>query len=1107
MSFPTRVLRRFSPLSRVSGDRLFRSESIRVDRHFGNRVWLEVSDGSSQETVEIDWRLSDERELYLACTCDFYDRVGPCPHIWAALRFADSSRLRKLLTRMSVIFTDFEEEEGGGVDEAVVRKLDMKNGAEWGTLVFQGQPKLSWQRQLRKVLIQTEVRLALPAPLKSVERAREVYYVLDVASSQENGGLKIHLLQREMRTSGEFGKLKTLSVCRNELATFTPDADGHLLFELLGMSENDEDRYYGFQPAYTKRSQVTLTAKTFDYLLPKLCATGRLLWVLNSEEQDALESGKPVSWDDGPPWRFQLRIDPDDQAQQWCIEGRLVRDGEPPVALKSPPMVLSDGLVLHNDRLARWEADRWEPWLEVLRRTTVIEVPYADRQKFLEQLLQLPAVADADLPANLACFHREVLPRPKLTVHAPLIPNDVRLQADVVFEYEGHPVRASNPAMGVVDGSSEQILVRNRSSETQLLQSLFGLGVRIAEPDGQGHDVWLHRKGFDALAASLIEAGWVVEAEGQQLRKAGAWRLSVVSGVDWFDLEGNCEFEGQSVGLPAILAALKHGEKFVRLGDGSRGMLPQEWLNRFAPLVGLGTVEDDHIRFRPSQAMVLDALLAAQPDASVDEQFAHIRNRLQSFSGITPREAPRGFTGSLRAYQKEGLGWLHFLREFRLGGCLADDMGLGKTIQVLALIQARRMRPKVDGWRAPSLCVVPRSLVFNWIEEAKRFAPAMRVLDYTGPQRQELLPQMDSYDLVVTTYGTLHRDIAALAEHRFDYAILDEAQAIKNAQAQRAKACRLIPADHRLALTGTPVENHLGELWSLFEFLNPGMLGSSSAFQAISGKMGDDPEGLDLLRRAMAPFILRRTKKQVLSELPEKTEQTLYCDLEGKQLQRYREIRDYYRASLGKRIAANGMAQSKIHVLEALLRLRQAACHLGLLDKDQTGESSAKLDALMEQIHEVIDEGHKALVFSQFTSFLSIVRKRLDAEKIVYEYLDGRTRQRQEKVQRFQNDAECPLFLISLKAGGHGLNLTAADYVFILDPWWNPAVEAQAIDRAHRIGQERPVFAYRLIARDTVEEKIIELQQTKRDLADAIISADGSLIRQLSAEDLELLLS
>jgi SNF2 family DNA or RNA helicase len=380
------------------------------------------------------------------------------------------------------------------------------------------------------------------------------------------------------------------------------------------------------------------------------------------------------------------------------------------------------------------------------------------------------------------------------------------------------------------------------------------------------------------------------------------------------------------------------------------------------------------------------------------------------------------------------------------------------------------------------------------------------VLDYTGLGRDS--QSLADYDLILTTYGTLRRDVVQLKEVEFDYVVLDEAQAIKNAATEAAKAVRLLRGHHRLALSGTPVENHLGELWSLFEFLNPGMLGRASVFKLTGGAgRNPDDETRRLLAHALRPFILRRTKAQVAPELPSKSEQTIFCELEPAQRKLYDELRQHYRDSLLQRIKDEGLAKSKIMVLEALLRLRQAACHPGLIDRKRSKEKSAKLDMLLDQLREVLDEGHKALVFSQFTSLLSIVRDRLDSDGVAHEYLDGQTRDRQATVERFQNDPDCRLFLISLKAGGLGLNLTAAEYVFLLDPWWNPAVEAQAVDRAHRIGQERQVFAYRLIARDTVEEKVLELQKTKRALAEAIIGADNSLIHNLRREDLELLLS
>ncbi len=405
------------------------------------------------------------------------------------------------------------------------------------------------------------------------------------------------------------------------------------------------------------------------------------------------------------------------------------------------------------------------------------------------------------------------------------------------------------------------------------------------------------------------------------------------------------------------------------------------------------------------------------------------------------------------------------------------------------------------------MIVVPRSLVFNWLQESAKFTPKLRVLDYTGPNRHALRDEFRHHDLIVTTYGTLRSDVVELSDYPFDYAILDEAQAIKNSESQAAKAARLLKARHKLAMSGTPIENHLGELWSIFEFLNPGMLGTASVFKRnAAGASGADEGARNLLAKALRPFILRRTKQQVVKDLPEKVELTLYCDLEPAQRKLYEDLRTHYRHALLKTEGA--IKGSKIEVLEALLRLRQAACHPALIDPSRNEDASAKLDMLLPQLAEVVEEGHKVLVFSQFTSFLALVKQRLDAEGLTYEYLDGRTRNREERVNNFQTNPKIPIFLISLKAGGLGLNLTAAEYVYLLDPWWNPAVEAQAIDRSHRIGQVNNVFAYRLIAKDTVEQKILDLQQKKRDLADAILNADNrGVIQGLTRDDLEFLLS
>jgi len=541
------------------------------------------------------------------------------------------------------------------------------------------------------------------------------------------------------------------------------------------------------------------------------------------------------------------------------------------------------------------------------------------------------------------------------------------------------------------------------------------------------------------------------------------------------------------------------------LADGSLGILPESFAAQFAPFAALAQKQDGRLRYGRIQVALLDALLASQPQARFDEAFERLRDQLATGERPEAEDEPDGFQGTLRHYQREGLGWLMFLESLGLGGCLADDMGLGKTIQVLALLMRRKGMLTAGGLpHRPSLVVVPKSLVFNWIDEAQKFAPGLRVVNHTGNARIEIAGDLGDHDVVITTYGTLRRDIVRHRETEFDYVILDEAQSIKNAASQAAKACRLLKARHRLALTGTPVENHIGELWSIFEFLNPGQLGSATRLRRF---LADGRGSADVVARAVRPYLLRRTKKEVLSDLPEKTEQTLFVELGETQRKAYDELRHHFRAELSGRIGRLGIGRSRIAVLEALLRLRQTACHPGLVDPARIDEPSAKLDTLLEQLEEVIDEGHKVLVFSQFTSFLAILRKRLDAKPICYEYLDGRTTDRQARVARFQEDPECRLFLVSLKAGGQGLNLTAADYIYILDPWWNPAVEAQAVDRAHRIGQTRRVFAYRLIARDTVEEKILALQDKKRELAESIVRADQSVIGSLTPEDVELLLS
>jgi non-specific serine/threonine protein kinase len=589
--------------------------------------------------------------------------------------------------------------------------------------------------------------------------------------------------------------------------------------------------------------------------------------------------------------------------------------------------------------------------------------------------------------------------------------------------------------------------------------------------------------------------------------------FNISSGIDWFDVHAAINFGELEVSLKDIRRAMRKRQRYIKLADGSIGEIPEEWFERFKHLFALGEGKGESMRLSRFHVEVIDQSLASADQALTDDTFDEQRARMRrmrsmDFTGIVPAPFPEGFNGDLRPYQKAGYDWLHFLREYQFGGCLADDMGLGKTIQALAFFQSL-YHGNGEPPETASLLVVPRSLLVNWQREAARFTPGLRVREYFSSSRKKDLKSFAKADLIVTTYGVMLRDIEFLHGYTFHYAILDESQAIKNPLSQTARAARLLQSEHKLVLTGTPIENSTVELWSQFAFLNPGLLGSLQYFKSEFGapiERHGDQEAAELLRQMVYPFILRRTKDQVAPELPPRSERVLYSDMEPAQRKLYNRTRDYYRGLLLGMIEDQGLDRSRIQVLEGLLRLRQICNHPRLVESNFRG-ASGKFELLFETLETLRAEGHKALVFSQFVKMLSLVRTELDKGGVPYSYLDGSTTNRQEIVDQFQDDPNLPLFLISLKAGGLGLNLTAADYVIHIDPWWNPAVEMQASDRTHRIGQDKPVFVFKLITRDSVEEKIVQLQERKKSLVDQIITTEASFLKTLTPKDIEALFS
>ncbi len=620
-------------------------------------------------------------------------------------------------------------------------------------------------------------------------------------------------------------------------------------------------------------------------------------------------------------------------------------------------------------------------------------------------------------------------------------------------------------------------------------------------------DMWFY-KFFDQLQAGNIEVFGLKDLKNFKYSPyKGKISTAVSSGQDWFEVDITLSFGDNRITLNDIKKAVLNKQRYIQLKDGSVGVLPSEWFHKLEKYFRNGEINKDKLEISKLRFSLIDELFENIDDTSIIQEIAEKRQRLKSFTRIETTEVPKQIIANLRHYQKEGLNWLNFLDEMQWGGILADDMGLGKTVQVLAFLQLQAN--KLSG---TNIIIVPTTLLFNWENELKKFAPKLKAFYYYGIDREKNTAEFKNYDLIFTTYGILLRDIEVLSKFRFNYAVLDESQAIKNPLSHRYKAACLINARNKIALTGTPIENSTFDLFAQMNYANRGFLGSMQKFRE-NYSTPIDKDGNEMiageLNKIVNPFVLRRTKEKVASELPDKTEDIIYCEMESEQRRVYDAYRNEYRSQLLDKIEADGIGKSKMMVLEALTRLRQICDSPVLLNSEEINETqSVKIKEIVRHITNKTGK-HKILVFSQFVKMLGLIKDELAKLNIDYEYLDGQssTKQREQSVNNFQENDNLRVFLISLKAGGTGLNLTAADYVYIVDPWWNPAVENQAIDRCHRIGQDKKVFAYRMICKNTVEEKIITLQNKKKKIAGNIIQTDESILKKLNRNDINELFS
>ena len=775
-----------------------------------------------------------------------------------------------------------------------------------------------------------------------------------------------------------------------------------------------------------------------------------------------------------------------------------------------------------------------------------LELPQVLRERKVSDRHPVPCLRFYTVPLNpppyLGSFHA------KDDLHdEPKTLDLVRLE----FDYGGVRIDAKSTEQSIAQCSGDELLRIDRdvTAEESYFDELAGLGFFLVDLSIFSE---LHKKhngsfilgGDDkewinfclANLPDLRASGWQIEMEPSfnfHFAEIEEWTATVNENGDdnnWFSIELGIQIDGLPVNLlPVLLDLIRRLPEqmnmqalaqlsaediplVARLADGRLVTLPISRIqNILSVLVELFDKDAVHNLQRIELSAVQAGRLAELEDVAGlrwlgGERLRELGRKLRNFNGIQSVAPPVGLKTNLRGYQQEGLNWLQFLREYELAGILADDMGLGKTVQALAHLLVEKESGRMNH---PSLVVAPTTLMFNWLREAERFAPDLRVLVLQGQLRKQHFESIGAYDLVLTTYPLLPRDKEVLLGQEFHLLILDEGHFIKNPKSQATQIVHQIKARHRLALTGTPLENHLGELWSLFHFLLPGLLGGDKNFRKLFRtpieKQGDNTRRAVLARR-VAPFLLRRTKIQVAKELPPKTEIIRSCELSGAQRDLYETIRVAMHEKIRLEIDKKGMNRSHIIILNALLKLRQTCCDPRLLKLPAAKQvtHSAKLELLMSLLPDMVEEGRSILLFSQFTSMLALIELELVKFNLPYVKLTGDTRDRATPVQRFQS-GEIPIFLISLKAGGVGLNLTTADTVIHYDPWWNPAVENQATDRAHRIGQENPVFVYKLITESTVEEKIVAMQEKKRDLAQGILDGNREAIAPLSTEELAML--
>ncbi|MGO8699622.1 MAG: SNF2-related protein [Limisphaerales bacterium] len=1062
----------------------------------GSPYEVEITCGRQNGTVFLD----------ALCTCPV---VEHCKHIYAVLLKVKEEQKVDLRTAPSL--------SSGNIIALPPPLPEAKLSSEWQ----------AWLDRVGKSSPSEKEEAA--APGDTPEQSYRLFYVIKPAKSRQ--AVTVEFFRGRLAPNGAVKSKSQLYLGNilNAVGSDCVSSPDRILARKIYLSQVDGQFF-----------STELSGKAITELLPEILATGRCYWKSVSNKGRAVALGPARAA--APVWRMDAR-----GWQQPAF------DVAPEAAILplSPPWYVDEKEGLCGPLETGLPPDVAAEWLFAPKIAP--EQSHLVWQQLPERQiagLPLPAKIEIEIMAAappVPCLRLSTTQRPQSYTYFDRVEPEAMHLAHLEFDYAGVRVspRSPQPLCDQFENNRVRRLTRDLNAERAVLRVMDQMGFDRASaiyylPSLRTTDDWsFYEEGewltfvFERLP-KLQEQGWRIETEPNfafRMAQPEEWYADAQaeSGADWFNAEVGVQLDGQKVnllpilmdffaerkdlfGASAISQLSENGLFLVPLPDGRRLPFPvprlKVMLNVLLDLFEPQALDENgKIRLTRLRAAELSGTAGAGSWRWLGgDGLRQLSDKLRDFRSIRTVVPPQGLQARLRGYQEEGLNWLQFLRDYNLGGILADDMGLGKTVQALAHVLEEKNSGRAD---RPSLVVAPTSLMTNWRQETERFAPSLKLLVLHGQDRKANFDKLRDFDLIVTSYPLLPRDEAVLLKEEFHLVILDEAQYIKNPKTRYAQIVCQLRARHPLCLTGTPMENHLGELWSQFNFLLPGFLGDEVRFRKLFRnpiEKGGDTARREILARRIAPFVLRRRKEQVAAELPPKTEILQNVELSGAQRDLYETIRLSMHARVQAEVRQKGLSRAHIIILDALLKLRQVCCdpRLVKLPAARAVNESAKLELLMDLVPEMLAEGRHILLFSQFTSMLELIQAELAKQSIPYVLLTGDTTDRATPIERFQN-GQVPLFLISLKAGGTGLNLTAADTVIHYDPWWNPAVENQATDRAHRIGQTKSVFVYKLITAGTVEEKILALQARKRDLVEGLMNESHKEVPQLTQDDLQVL--